>query len=198
MTDTERVCGGPPPPQGDRTTAAVAGPVPSARILRAALAVQLALFAAQLIIGIVVNLYVKVPDVHPGSASAAPATGYFGDLGAVLAWALTAGPFPLTLHVVLGIVLIVIGLGLIPLARGGGAAQIILTTIAALCTIGAAFNGGSFLIFGNDDNLSSLIMESLFTAAATCYVTVLVRATTAAVASPRRARRGPGSPRRAS
>ncbi len=197
MTDTERVSGGAPPPREDRTTTAVARPVPSARILRAALAVQLALFAAQLIIGIVVNLYVKVPDVHPGSASAAPATGYFGDLGAVLAWALTAGPVPLTLHVVLAIVLIVIGAGLIPLARRGGPAQIILTTLAALCTIGAAFNGGSFLIFGNDDNLSSLIMESLSTAAAACYVTVLVRAATVAVPSPQSARGAPGSPRRA-
>lgn len=196
MTDTERVSGGPPPRREDRTTAAAAGPVPSARILRAALAVQLALFAAQLIIGIVVNLYVKVPDVHPGSASAAPSTGYFGDLGAVLAWAVTAGPVP---HVVLTIVLIVIGLGLIPLARGGGPAQIILTTLAALCTIGAVFNGGSFLIFGNDDNLSSLIMESLAAAAAaaTCYVIVLVRAT-AAVPSPLHARGAPALPRRAS
>ncbi|MDQ2738072.1 MAG: hypothetical protein M3Y35_05505, partial [Actinomycetota bacterium] len=180
-TDTGRVFSGPPPPPQDRTTPAAAGPVPSARILRAALAVQLALFAAQLIIGIVVNLYVKVPDVHPGSASGSPTTGYLGDLGAVLAWALTAGPVPLTLHVVLAIVLIVIGLGLVPLARHGGPAQIILTTLAAACTIGAAFNGGSFLIFGNNDNLSSLIMESLSTAAAACYVTVLVRAATAAV-----------------
>ncbi len=198
MTGIARIPAGLPPPQDDRTTAARPGAVPSARILRAALAVQLALFAAQLIIGIVVNLYVKVPDVHPGSASAAPTTGYLDDLGAVLAWALTAGPFPLTLHVVLAIVLIVIGLALIPLARRGGPAQIILTTFAAACTIGAAFNGGSFLIFGNDDNLSSLIMESLSTAAAACYVTVLVRAATAAVPSPRNARRAPGSPRRAS
>jgi hypothetical protein len=44
-----------------------------------------------------------------------------------------------------------------------------------LCTIGAAFNGGSFLIFGDDDDLASLIMECLFTIAAACYVTTLVR-----------------------
>ncbi len=90
----------------------VAESVPSARILPAALAVQLALFAAQLIIGIVVDLYAKVPDIHTGSASAALTTGYLvmslpGDLGALIAWVLTNGPVPLRLHVVLAIVLIV-------------------------------------------------------------------------------------------
>lgn len=144
---------------------------------RVVLAVQLSLFAAELIIGIVVNLYLKVPDVHPGSASAAPGPGYFGDLLAVLAWALSAGPFALTLHVALGLALIVLGFVLIPLARGSGATAITLITLAALFTLGAALNGGSFLIFGNDDSLSSLIMESLFTAAATCYVITLVRGT---------------------
>jgi hypothetical protein len=142
--------------------------------VRIALAVQLSLFAAELIIGIVVNLYVKVPDVHPGSASLGG--GYFGNLAAVLSWALLTGPIPLTLHVILGLALIGFGLGLVVLARGGGPLQATLIRFGALFTIGAAFNGGSFLIFGNDDNLSSLIMEILFTAAAACYVITLVRA----------------------
>jgi hypothetical protein len=137
--------------------------------------VQLALFAAQLIIGIVVNLYTRIPDTHPGSSSRGG--GYFADLGRVIAWALTSGPLTLGLHVALGLALIVVGIGAVAgAARAGGAGIITLSLLGLAFTIGAAFNGGSFLIFGNGDNLSSLIMEVLFTAAAASYVIALAAA----------------------
>ncbi|HLI37078.1 MAG TPA: hypothetical protein VKV80_07020 [Streptosporangiaceae bacterium] len=140
-----------------------------------ALGVQLALFAAQLVIGIVVNLYAPIPAAHPGSASRGG--GYFANLGRVIPWALTSGPATLAAHVALGLALIAIGIVLVVLAvRAGGAGGITLSSLGLAFTIGAAFNGGSFLIFGNDDNLSSLIMGILFTAAAASYVLALVTA----------------------
>lgn len=148
------------------------GPLRSGRALRMLLGVQLALFAAQLVIGIVVNLYAAIPDAHPGSSSRGGA--YFSNLGTVLWWALSAGPAILAVHVALGLALILLALALVPLGLGAGALRTTLVSLAAACTIGAAFNGGSFLIFGNHDNRSSLIMEILFTAAATCYVITLV------------------------
>lgn len=125
------------------------------------LGVQLALFAVQLVIGIVVNLYTTIPDAHPGSSSRGGA--YFSNLSTVLWWALfrrsghparahraRPGADPARPRAD-------------PLGLGAGALRTTLVTVAAACTIGAAFNGGSFLNFGNHDNLSSLIMEILFT-----------------------------------
>ena len=143
--------------------------------LRALLAVQLGLFGGQLIMGMVVNLYVQIPDVHPGTANGEH--GYFVDLVGSLIWAMSGGPVGLTLHVFLGLALILLGLALVHVARSAGRTQIALLVAGVLLTIGAAFNGGSFLIFGNDDNLSSLLMEILFTSASACYIVALVGAT---------------------
>jgi hypothetical protein len=147
--------------------------VGAVRALRVGLGVQLVVFAVQSIIGMVVNLDVTIPDVHPGSAS--KGGSYFGNLGAVLGWSMGAGP-GLAAHVGLALVLIVVALVLVWLALASrDAVASTMVVLAALCSIGAAFNGGSFLINGNHDTLSSLMMEILFTVAAACYIVALVR-----------------------
>jgi drug/metabolite transporter (DMT)-like permease len=74
--------------------------------------------------------------------------------------------------VILGILLIVAGFILIALAASSGHRGVLIASIlGALFTLGAAFNGASFLNF--NDDLSSMIMAGLFAAAMACYVVVL-------------------------
>ena len=125
------------------------------------------LLLAQSPLGIVVNLFVKIPDGHPG----ANPSGYFSGVTAG-AWALTHGGVWLDLHAGLGLVLVLTTVGLIvQAARTGRRSHLALTIVSAVFVLAAGFNGGSFLNCGLD--VSSFNMAALWALATACYVTLL-------------------------
>jgi hypothetical protein len=67
--------------------------------LRTIDAILLILLAAQFLLGMLVNLFVQVPAVHPG----ANAPEYFTGVAQGVAWALFNAPWLLWIHVVVGL-----------------------------------------------------------------------------------------------
>lgn len=126
------------------------------------------LLVAQFLIGMVVNLYVKIPGVHPGSTG----SDYFGRLFQGVPWAVAHGAVPLQLHAALGLALEALTLVLVVLAvRARRRAWLVVTLLGALGVILAGFNGGSFLNYGHD--FSSLFMSIGFAIALAAYASGL-------------------------
>jgi hypothetical protein len=118
----------------------------------------------QVAVGMVVNLYVRVPARHPG---AQPPEYFSGSLRSVV-WAISSGPPALAVHATLGLVVVAMALVLAVRAVanfGGWVAA--LSVLAAAMIIGAGFNGASFLDFGAA--LSSLLMSLLALGSLACY-----------------------------
>ena len=137
---------------------------PARRWLRLLTALTLLLLAVQFLIGVVVNLYVQVPD-HPGTN----APDYFGGVVQGVAWALAHGAWSLQLHAVIGILLFLASLLLIGYAIAARRrAWIVIAVIGWSGITGAGFNGASFLNYG--ENFSSLLMSVGFFLAMTSYV----------------------------
>jgi hypothetical protein len=116
-------------------------------------------------LGMVVNLFVTIPANHPG----ARASDYFTGSASSVGWALSHGALSLAVHAGLGLALVVlviwVAVRAAVLRQRAVAAWAIL---AALLTIGAGFNGASFLDYNM--NISSLIMALLAFGALLCYV----------------------------
>ncbi len=152
-----------------------AGPAPGARALpwRACLAGQLVVLAAQFVLGMAVNLFARVPAVHPGSVQAG--SDYFTSLARAVSWAVTGGGVLLRLHVLAGLLTVVAGLVLVPAAMwAGGRRRSVAAWSGLAFVVGAGFNGGSFLIFGDGDKLASFLMASLFLLAVVVYAVALL------------------------
>ncbi len=133
----------------------------------ASLSALLAL-VAQFLLGMAVNLFVRIPADHPG----AKPSEYFSGVAQSVAWAISAGPLLLRLHAVFGLVLVggsiymvVQGIGT---RRGGLVAA---TALGFVGTLGAGFNGGSFLNY--NENLSSMLMAVGFAVALIAYLFAL-------------------------
>lgn len=153
---------------------AAAGPAASSRTLpwRAALAGQLILLAAQFVLGMAVNLFARVPAVHPGSVR--PGSDYFTSLARAVSWALTSGDVLLRLHVIAGLLAVAAGIVLVLAAMwAGGRRRAVAAWSGLAFVVGAGFNGGSFLIFGDGDKLASFLMASLFLLAVVVYTVAL-------------------------
>jgi hypothetical protein len=116
-------------------------------------------------LGMVVNLFVTIPANHPGSQPSNYLTGSASSVG----WAISHGALSLAVHAALGLALVVlviwVAVRAAVLRQRTVAAWAIL---AALFTIGAGFNGASFLDYNM--NISSLIMALLAFSALLCYV----------------------------
>ena len=141
---------------------------PPARGIRAATLVAILLVLAQSAVGVIVNLYVAVPDHHPGAHPSSYLSGSFRSV----VWAVAHGAPSLAIHAVLGLALILVALRVVLRSwRLRRPAITALATLAALLVIGAGFNGASFLDF--DENASSLIMALLALASVGCYAAVL-------------------------
>jgi hypothetical protein len=124
------------------------------------------LLLVQYLLGMVVNLYVDLPDHHPGAG----ASDYFSGAAAGLAWLISNGPAWASAHAALGMALATLALAAMVLAwRRSGTAGRAASVIGALAIIGAGFNGTSFLNYGHD--FSSLIMAGLWALALACYLT---------------------------
>ena len=119
-------------------------------------------------LGMVVNLYVKVPAHHPGGH---PSNYFAGSLHSV-AWAIAHGAATLAVHATLGLALVVFVVGTaVHALRSGRRAIGGWSVLGGLFVIGAGFNGASFLDFAH--NINSLIMALLALAAIGCYATAL-------------------------
>ncbi|HLX57194.1 MAG TPA: hypothetical protein VKR83_09240 [Ktedonobacteraceae bacterium] len=133
-------------------------------MLRTITVVILLLLAIQFLIGMLVNLFVTIPNSHPGTKAAE----YFSGVVQGDVWALTHGQLPLVLHVITGILLflgasIVIGLAIASRRR----AWIVTAVLGWLGIVTAGFNGASFLNYG--ENFSSLLMAIGFLLAVIPY-----------------------------
>ena len=144
---------------------------------RTTLAFALGALIVQFLLGMAVNLFVKIPTDHPG----ANPPEYFGGVVASVSWAILHGGLWLTLHAVWGLVLVLAALGpLVQAIRLGGGGRITLAALGFVGVLGAGFNGGSFLNYHQD--FSSMLMAVGFALAMSAYVALLYRAGIAATA----------------
>ena len=133
--------------------------------LRTLTAIILVLLAAQFLIGMLVNLFVQVPAVHPG----ANAPEYFSGVVQGVAWALLHAPLWLQLHAIVGLLLFIASLLLIGFAIvARQRAWIILSIIGLFGIMAGGFNGASFMNYGHD--FSSLLMSIGLLLAAIPYI----------------------------
>ncbi|HTX26239.1 MAG TPA: hypothetical protein VME19_04370 [Streptosporangiaceae bacterium] len=125
-----------------------------------------ALLLVQYLLGMVVNVYVVLPDRHPGAG----AGNYLSGASAGLAWVITDGPAWAAAHAAFGMALAAAALAAIVLAwRTGTTAGKTASVLGALAIIGAGFNGASFVNYGRA--FSSMIMAGLWALALACYLT---------------------------
>src|SRR5260370_32485548 len=104
--------------------------------LRRLTILMLLLLAVQFLLGMVVNLFVQVPSVHPGVG----ASNYFQGVVQGVAWALVHAPLGLLVHAIVGLLLFLTSLILIgfPIASRRGA-WIIISVIGLIGIIAATF-----------------------------------------------------------
>lgn len=119
----------------------------------------------QFLLGMVTNLFVDIPRNHPGANPPEYFTGVFQSV----TWAILHGPsLWLTLHAILGLVLVAFGIRLlVPAIRSGHRPTIVTAVVGSVAMLGAGFNGGSFLNYNED--FSSMIMASFFGIAVIAY-----------------------------
>lgn len=128
-------------------------------------------FGVQFALGMLLNLFVELPKTHPGSSG----DEYFSRSFTSLGWALSGGAGPALLaHAWLALLLALGALALfIRCLVGRVRGWRWLTGVAALFTVGAFFNGMSFVDYGED--FSSAIMAGCWLIAVTLLVTAVVR-----------------------
>jgi len=126
------------------------------------------MIALQAGIGMFVNLFVSIPKNHTG---ANPANYFSGSTRSVI-WAISHGAIALAVHVVLGLLLAFMVIGIVASAFSSGRGSIITwSTLGAMGSIGAGFTGAGFLDFNED--VSSFFMAVLALASLLCFVIVL-------------------------
>jgi hypothetical protein len=140
--------------------------------LRLLTILMLLLLAVQFLLGMVVNLFVQVPSIHPGVG----ASNYFQGVVQGVAWALVHAPLGLLVHAIVGLLLFLTSLILIGFAIASRRrAWIIVSVIGLIGIMAAGFNGASFMNYGGH-NFSSLLMSIGFLLAAVAYTIGLSRA----------------------
>jgi hypothetical protein len=130
----------------------------------------LAGYALQFLAGMLLNLFVTIPTKHPGDSG----SNYLARSWHSLVWTLSGhGGWELAFHVYLGCLLVV---GSISLFTGAAIRHntkwLVAGGVAALFTIGAFFNGMSFIDFNKD--ISSMIMATCWLAAVSSLVAACV------------------------
>jgi FtsH-binding integral membrane protein len=131
----------------------------------------LVLFAIQFLAGMVLNLFIDIPKHHPGTIQG----DYFSRSWESLVWALSGGAgWALVVHATIALILFLGTVflflrSLTPSGRGWRWGS----GVAAFVTLGALFNGLSFLDFNED--FSSMIMASCWLVVVSILVLMLVR-----------------------
>jgi hypothetical protein len=138
------------------------------KAFRTTLGFALGMLIIQFLLGMAVNLFVKIPTNHPG----ANPPEYFGGVVTSVTWAILHGGLWLTLHGAWGLVLVLGAIGtLVQATRLGGGSRITLAALGFIGVVGAGFNGGSFLNYNQD--FSSMLMAVGFALAMSAYIAAL-------------------------
>jgi hypothetical protein len=141
---------------------------PKAERLRLQVFGAVVLICIQVGFGMFVNLFVSIPKHHSG---ANPSEYFSGSTRSVI-WAITHGAAALAIHVVLGLLLGIMVIGIVARAlRIGRTSLATWTILGAMGTIGAGFTGAGFLDF--NENVSSFFMAILALASLLCFVIVI-------------------------
>jgi hypothetical protein len=120
-------------------------------------------------VGMFVNFFVSIPRHHSG----ANPSEYFSGSARSVIWAITHGAVALALHMVLGLLLGIMVIGIVARAVSLGRTSVTTwTALGAMGTIGAGFTGAGFLDFNED--VSSFFMTVLALASLLCFVVVLL------------------------
>jgi hypothetical protein len=136
----------------------------STRQLRITFLFALVMLVGQFLLGMAVNLFVKIPTDHPGSNP----PEYFSGVAQSVTWAVLHGNILLAIHAGFGLVLVVAAVGALVQAIGTRRRAIVVSAILGLIgVLGAGFNGGSFLNYHQD--FSSMIMATGFAVAVVAY-----------------------------
>jgi hypothetical protein len=129
---------------------------------------MLSFLLVQFMLGMAVNLFVKIPKVHPG----ARASDYFAGIAAGVPWAITQDSPWLSLHGALGLLLVVGSLTVLAQAiRARRRGWMVVAILGFMGVLAAGFNGASFVNYGED--FSSMLMATGFALASAAYVSGL-------------------------
>ncbi len=124
----------------------------------------LVMLIAQFLLGMAVNLFVKIPDQHPG----ANPPEYFSGVAQSVTWAILHGNLLLAIHAGFGFVLVVAAIGTLVQSIGSRRRGLVVSAVFGFIgVLGAGFNGGSFLNYHQD--FSSMLMATGFAIAVVSY-----------------------------
>jgi hypothetical protein len=136
----------------------------STRQLRITFLFALVMLIAQFLLGMAVNLFVKIPTDHPGSNP----PEYFTGVAQSVTWAILHGNIFLAIHAVFGLVLVIAAIGTLVQAIGNRRRGIVVSAVLGFIgVLGAGFNGGSYLNYHQD--FSSMIMATGFAIGVASY-----------------------------
>ena len=136
----------------------------SATQLRISFLLALVMLIAQFMLGMAVNLFVKIPDQHPG----ANPPEYFSGVAQSVTWAILHGQLFLAVHAAYGLLLVVAAIGTLAQAIGNRRRGIVTSAaVGFIGVLGAGFNGGSYLNYHQD--FSSMLMATGFAIALVAY-----------------------------
>ncbi|MGH7904575.1 MAG: hypothetical protein ACREPA_10715 [Candidatus Dormibacteraceae bacterium] len=150
--------------------AATAPSIPRSRgAVRSMAAVVLFLLIAQFLLGMAINLFVRISRSHPGANA-----DYFGGAAASLRWVGTNGEIWLRVHAALGALLLLAALVLLVRSIiAGGRGPIVTSSLGLFGIFSAAGNGASFLVYAED--FSSMLMSAGFALAVAAYAVAVMR-----------------------
>jgi len=138
--------------------------VATTRQLRISFLFALVMLIAQFLLGMAVNLFVKIPTDHPG----ANPPEYFSGVAQSVTWAILHGNLLLAIHGGFGLVLVIAAVGTLVQAIGNRRRGIVVSAVFGFIgVLGAGFNGGSFLNYHQD--FSSMLMATGFAIAVVAY-----------------------------
>jgi len=124
----------------------------------------LVMLIAQFMLGMAVNLFVKIPTNHPGSNP----PEYFSGVAQSVTWAILHGNVLVAVHAGFGLVLVIAAVGTLVQAIGNRRRGIVLSAVFGFIgVLGAGFNGGSYLNYHED--FSSMLMATGFAIAVVAY-----------------------------
>ena len=142
------------------------------RQLRISFLVALLMLIGQFLLGMAVNLLVKIPTNHPGSNP----PEYFSGVAQSVTWAILNGHILLSIHAGFGLVLVIASIGTLIQAFGNRRRDIVVSAVVGFIgVLGAGFNGGSFLNYHED--FSSMLMATGFAISVVSYSVGLYIAT---------------------
>ena len=136
----------------------------SPRQLRITFLFALVVLIAQFLLGMAVNLFVTIPDQHPG----ANPPEYFSGVAQSVTWAILHGHLLLAVHAAFGLVIVLAAAGTLVQAIWNRRRGIVVSAVFGFIgVLAAGFNGGSFLNYNQD--FSSMLMAAGFAIAIVSY-----------------------------